>query len=213
MKVAIFSESPEDDVALHLLAAAVLARPLDVVATNRRRAGGFGAVLSTAAVELRAAQHNTEAEGLIIAVDADDTPPHLAEHELPRGSIADCRACQLLEMIRRERHHLRPRPGGRKINCAVALAVPAIEAWYRCGVDVHATEARFLRDFKAGQRFHEVRRQLKREAYGSDRAPRAVVRATAEREGLRLAADIATLEQRFPSGFGLFARMLRAWPM
>lgn len=212
MNVALFSESSEDDIALHLLAGAVLGRPLNIVATNRRRAGGFGAVLSTAATELRAAHYNTKADGLIIAIDADDTPPHVAAHELPGGSVPDCRACRLLGMIDRERRSLRPRPDGRFIGCAIALAVPAIEAWYRCGVDVHATEARFVRDFAAGQRFTEVRRKLKLEAYGTDRPPRTRVRAVAEQEGRRLASDITILEKRFPSGFGLFARMLRAWP-
>lgn len=211
MKIAIFSESPADDVSLHLLAQALLAQPLEVVATNRRRAGGFGAVLSTAAVEFRAAHYNTGADGIIIAVDADDTPPHLPEHELAGGMAADCRACRLLEMIERERRRLHPRPGGQILRCAIALAVPAIEAWYRCGVDVHATEARYIRDFAAGGQFVEVRRRLKRQLYGTDRPTLPEETAVAEREGRRLAAEIDTLEQRFPAGFGLFARMLRDW--
>jgi hypothetical protein len=207
MNVAIFSESPADDVALHILAQAVLGQPLATVQTFRQRAGGFGAVLTGIRRELAAAHYNTTATGLIIAVDADDTAPHLPAHEVPGGRVGACRACQLLDSVDQTIAHLRPVQGKPLIKTAIALAIPAMEAWYRCGLDNHATESRFIRDFNDGRSLSQARRELKRAVYGSERPSIVIETAGSQREAARLAADIGSLEARFPCGFGLFARM------
>lgn len=140
--------------------------------------------------------------------DSDDSVPH-ASHA-PDATEHKCRFCQLTQIIEQTTATLTPVPGRPLIKTAIALAVPAAEAWYRCGIDIHATELHFVRLFQQGQRLTQIRRQLKREVYGTDVPPRQLELSRALEEAQRLAQDLTRLRRDFP-GFDSFAKQVRAW--
>jgi hypothetical protein len=83
--------------------------------------------------------------------------------------------------------------------------VPAIEAWYLCGIDSQATEAAIRQ--RLGAALREIKLQFKRTVYAAARP--SITRAVAE--ATRLAQDLKLLEQLFPNGFGTLARDVRGW--
>ena len=89
--------------------------------------------------------------------------------------------------------------------------MPAAEAWYRCGLDVHATELHFTRLFEQGHpRLTFVRRELKHAVYGTEIPPLALETARATEQAKRLAAMITHLRQHF-EGFNFFAQQVARW--
>ena len=91
---------------------------------------------------------------------------------------------------------------------AVGLAVPAIEAWYLCGVDHHVTEATWINARLQGVSPPYSRLSLKEAVYGSTRNPTI---SKAEEAATRLCGTLPLLEQDFPVGFGMFASEVRGW--
>lgn len=96
------------------------------------------------------------------------------------------------------------------LKIGLGLAVPSIEAWYRCGIDTHVNEATWASRLR-GERITYTRKTLKRDAYGMDRAPLSVMTAAAARAAAGLVDNLELLERLFPGGFGSFARDLRSW--
>jgi hypothetical protein len=139
--------------------------------------------------------------------DSDDSPPH-GSH--PDPTHPRCRHCILSEIIRETQATLTPLPNRIQVKTAIALAVPAAEAWYRCGVDVHATELHFVRQFEQGHGLVQERKRLKQDVYGTDAPPLPLETARAVEEARRLAADLAPLRQHF-AGFELFAQQIEQW--
>jgi hypothetical protein len=209
MKIAILSESPADEAALRVLVEYVLGGPFTLVPSSLR-ARGWPSVEQVLSPILRHLHFNTDADGLVVVVDSDDSVVHAAEHEAPGYHHPFCRICRLRAVFRRALKNLPPARGRDRVLRAVGLAVPAIEAWYLCGRDTSVTEAAWV----AGQgigRLPYSRRELKWRVYGTERPSLPVEIRRAVQEVTRHRGDVRRLEFDFPQGFGSLARDLRSW--
>jgi hypothetical protein len=209
MKLALLSESPADEAALEVLVGYVLGTPFERVAPALR-ARGWPSVEQVLPAILRHLYFNTDAEGLVVVVDADDSVVHNAAHEAPAYHHPGCRICRLRRVFRRVFKNLPPARGRQRVLRAVGLAVPAIEAWYLCGRDTSITEAAWT-DGQLNGRPPYTRRELKWRVYGTERPtlPHEIKRAV--QEVTRHHGDVRRLENDFPQGFGALARDLRSW--
>jgi hypothetical protein len=209
MKLAILSESPADEAALRVLTEYVLGAPFGLVAPTLR-ARGWPSVEQVLPPILRHLHFNTDADGLVVVVDSDDSPVHLTAHEAPGYFHPLCRICRLRLVFRRTLRHLPP--GHRRMRelRAVGLAVPAIEAWYLCGRDTSVTEAAWL-DGQASGAPPYSRPELKKRVYGTERPSLPFELQRAVEEVSRHRGDVRRLENDFPNGFGALARDLRGW--
>lgn len=209
MKVALLSESPADEAALRLVTEAVLGFPVEV-AQPPLRARGWPSVAQVLPVILRHLHFNTDAVGIVVTVDADDTVVHNDEHERPGYFHPGCRLCELRAIVRQTLKHLPPAHGRARLCSAVGLAVPAIEAWYLCGRADGVTE----REWVAGQERGEdpfTRKELKRRVYGTIHPSLPFEVQRAREEISRHRGDFRRLENDFPGGFGALVRDLRNW--
>jgi hypothetical protein len=209
IKLAILSESPADEAALRVLVEYVLGGPFLTVQASLR-ARGWPSVEQVLPSILRHLHFNTDADGLVVVVDSDDSPVHTVEHEAPGYYHPFCRICRLRAVFRRVFKNL-PRARGReRVLRAVGLAVPAIEAWYLCGRDTSVTEAAWVNGQAAGRPPY-TRRELKWRVYGTERPPLPLEIRRAVQEVTRHQGDLRRLENDFPQGFGSLARDLRSW--
>jgi len=98
------------------------------------------------------------------------------------------------------------------LKVAVGIAVPAIEAWYRCGHDSRVTEPAWIHALDS-QSFDYTKESLKRDGYGTDRPSLGHETTRAVEEANRLVGErlIARLEQFFPAGFGSLLRDIQNW--
>lgn len=208
MKLAILSESPADEAALGVLVGFVLG-PFARVET-RLRARGWPSVEQVLPPIIRHLHFQTDADGLVIVVDSDDSPVHTAGHEAPNFHHPLCRICRLRAAFRRTVRNLPPARGRERVLRAVGLAVPAIEAWLLCGRDTSVTEAAWMEGQGSGRPPY-TRAQLKWKVYGTERPslPHQIKRAV--QEVSRHRGDVRRLENDFPNGFGALTRDLRAW--
>lgn len=208
MKLAILSESPADEAALDVLVGFVLG-PFARVET-RLRARGWPSVEQVLPPIIRHLHFQTDADGLVIVVDSDDSPVHTAEHEAPNYHHPFCRICRLRAAFRRTVRNLPPVRGRERVLRAVGLAVPAIEAWLLCGRDTSVTEAAWVQGQGSGRPPY-TRAQLKWKVYGTERPslPHEIKRAV--QEVSRHRGDVRRLENDFPNGFGALTRDLRIW--
>lgn len=209
MKLAILSESPADEAALRVLVQFVLGEPLQLV-VPALRARGWPSVEQVLPPILRHLHFNTDATGLVVVVDSDDSPVHTAAHEAPAYHHPLCRICRLRAVFRRTLRNLPPAHGRKAPLRAVGVAVPAIEAWLLCGLEHEVTEAAWIAGQESG-RPPFTRRELKARVYGTERPslPLEIERAVAAVSRHR--GDVRRLENDFPQGFGTLARDLRAW--
>ena len=213
MKLAILSESPGDEAALRVLVEYVLGASFSLVAPNLR-ARGWPSVEQVLPPILRHLHFNTEADGLVVVVDSDDSPVHTAEHEAPNFHHPLCRICRLRAVFRRTIKNLPPAKnrstGQPRVLRAVGVAVPAIEAWLLCGRESAVTEQAWLAGQASGVQPYS-RKDLKWRVYGTDRPtlPWEIKRAV--EEVTRHRGDVRRLENDFPHGFGALARDLRSW--
>ena len=209
MKLALLSESPADEAALRVLVEYVLGEPFAQV-SPALRARGWPSVEQVLPSVIRHLHFNTEAAGLVVVVDSDDSPVHTAEHEAPGYFHPLCRICRLRAVFRRTVRNLPPAHGRTRVLRAVGLAVPAIEAWYLSGRDTSVTEAAWTSGQAAG-RLPYSRSELKWRVYGTERPslPHEIKRAV--QEVTRHQGDVRRLENDFPLGFGSLARDLRSW--
>ncbi len=209
MKAAFLSESPADEAALRVLAEAVLQEPVDLVQAGLR-ARGWPNVAQVLPAILRHLHFNTDADGLVVVVDADDSVVHTADHEAPGYFHPQCRLCQLRSVFRKTQRRF-PREHERdRVLRAVGLAVPAIEAWYLCGRDARVTELTWLEGQARGVPPY-TRCELKRRVYGTERPSLALEIHEALANVRRHGGDLRRLEADFPNGFGGMARELREW--
>ena len=209
MKIAILSESPADEAALRVLVEYVLGASFSQVQASLR-ARGWPSVEQVLPSILRHLHFNTEADGLVVVVDSDDSPVHTAEHEAPGYYHPLCRICRLRAVFRRTLKNLPPAHGRERVLRAVGLAVPAIEAWYLCGRDTSVTEAMWVSGQVAGLAPY-TRRELKWRVYGTERPSLPLEIRRAVQEVSRHHGDLRRLENDFPQGFGSLARDLRSW--
>jgi hypothetical protein len=209
LALAILSESPADEAALHVLVHSVLGRPFATVQANLR-ARGWPSVEQVLPPVVRHLHFNTDADGLVVVVDSDDSVVHTPAHEAPGYHHAFCRICRLRAAFRRTVKNLPPARGRERVLRAVGLCVPAIEAWLLCGRDTSVTEQAWL-DGQATGRLPYTRGDLKRRVYGTDRPSLQHEMHRAVQEVTRHHGDVRRLENDFPNGFGALARDLRSW--
>ena len=211
MKVAVLSESPADEAAILIFIDGILERETQKVLLPplRARAGGWPGVRNILPVVLLYLQYQTDADALAVITDSDDSPIHQSSHDEAGREDMECRLCQLRSIVAQTKNRLRPRSSGEIIKTAIGLAVPAIEAWYRCGVDQHLNEATWHRKLQ-GERITYTRNSLKMDVYGTERPLLEMETACAIEAATRLANDISILEQLFPNGFGALARDVRS---
>ncbi len=209
MKLAILSESPADEAALHVLVEYVLGGPFTTVQASLR-ARGWPSVEQVLPPIVRHLHFNTDADGLVVVVDSDDSVVHTPEHEAPGYHHGLCRICRLRGAFRRTVKNLPPARGRERVLRAVGLCVPAIEAWLLCGRDTSVTEQAWL-DGQVAGRPPYTRRELKARVYGTERPSLQHETKRAVQEVSRHRGDVRRLENDFPHGFGALARDLRDW--
>ena len=209
MKLAILSESPADEAALHILVGYVLGGPFTTV-QSALRARGWPSVEQVLPPIIRHLHFNTDADGLVVVVDSDDSPVHTPDHEAPGYYHPYCRVCRLRAVFRRTSKNLPPAHGRARVLRAVGICVPALEAWLLCGRDTSVTEQAWL-DGQRANRLPYTRRELKWKVYGTERPSlqhemKRMVQVVSRHHG-----DVRRLENDFPHGFGALARDLRSW--
>jgi hypothetical protein len=210
MKVAVLGESRADEEALHILTAAMLGRTTERIAGPSLRSRGWPSVLTVVPAVLTYLYYRTDAHGLVVIVDSNSSPLHELAHEAPGRLDGSCRWCRLREAVTVAIARLSRRPSRPMLNVGIGVAAPAIEAWYRFGVDPHVTEAGWLQTVGVGHGTHR-KSELKQQVYGTDRPSLEVETRRAIEEATRLSRQLPELEAAFPRGFGALARALRSW--
>ena len=211
MRIAVLSESPADEAALRVLLDAIRGEsttPVDVHVNLRTH--GWSTVRELLPSAIKFLYYQTDADGLVVLVDSDDSPLHRPEHELTGGYDPACRLCMFRGVADRALADVGTSRPDRTLRVAVALAVPAVEAWWRCGLDPHATEQGWARGLGGAPR-RAARVKLKREVYGTDHPALPLETTKMVEAAHRLAKDPATLERAFPIGFGTMATAVRGW--
>jgi hypothetical protein len=210
MKLAVLSESAADEAAIRILVAGVLGRETQDISLEPLRTRGWPAVINILPVVIPRLYYHTDADALVVIVDSDDSPLHQINHEEVGQENTECRLCQLRSVVRQLKSKLNPTPSRDIIQTALGLAVPSVEAWYRCGLDPHINEATWARKLQ-GEKINYTRRSLKYDVYGTERPSLELETRYATEAAQRLINDIHTLERLFPSGFGPFMRDLNSW--
>lgn len=167
MRVALLSESPADEIAIKVLVESVLGEPIRQV-QPALRARGWPNVAQVLPPVLRHLHFNTDADGLVVVVDSDDTVVHTEAHEAPGYFHPQCRLCQLRAVYRQTMKKIPPARGRDRVLRCVGVAVPAVEAWYLCGRDDTVGEAAWVAGQERGSPPY-TRRDLKWRVYGTDR--------------------------------------------
>ncbi len=209
MKIAFFSESPADEAALKTLIAGILGEEIeetDLPNTIIQRSSSHVDKLLPNVI--KAVHYNSNAEALIVVSDSDDTPVHAQEHETKENN--NCRLCQLRKTVNETVSKLQNVTGKKIIRIAIGVPIPAIEAWYLCGVNAHVNEATWIRK-QNGERIQYDRKSLKAELYGNDRPSLEILKEKAIESAERLVEDLKPLEEFFPQGFGSLINEIRGW--
>ena len=211
MKVAVLGEYHSDEAAVRIIAEAVRGETLALIDTPTLRTRGWPAVRKVLPTVIKHLHYRTDAEGLIVVVDSDDSPQHEASHSYTRDHHTQCRLCQLLRAIHETKSKLTKVSGKQPLKIAVGLAIPSIEAWFQCGVDHSVSELSFYEGLNRGAVPYTTR-QLKQRVYGSDRESLSLRHETMIREAQRLRGYVPELQRLFPVGFGSLCRDLNGWP-
>jgi hypothetical protein len=210
MRIAVVSEYTADEAALKILVDAVLGIETDLVSPRKWRPRGWSHVLGLIPTIIKDLHYSSDAEGFVIVVDSDETFVHSRSHEVSAIEERQCRLCQLRRIVMKELQDLSTVSTKSPLKYALGLAVPAIEAWYRCGLDPHVTEAEWARKLQ-GERLTYNKLSLKQSAYGSDRISTFDRTELAKEAARRVAADLEQLERHFPNGFGSLLSDLLKW--
>lgn len=211
MKIAFFSESIADEAALKILVARILGEEIEETnLPNRLEYRSSSHLDRNLPAVISAVHYNSNAEALIIVSDSDDTPVHTKEHE--KFFNERCRLCQLQKATDDKISKLREVEEKGIIKVAIGVPVPAIEAWYLCGVNAHINEVTWIRK-QNGEQISYDRKSLKIELYGNDRPPLKILTEKAVESAESLTGKLEQLEQLFPQGFGTFAGKIRSWKL
>lgn len=208
MKLAVLSESPADEAALRVLVQSVLGEAVEFLRPSLR-ARGWPNVAQVMPAIIRHLYFDTDAVGLVVVVDADDSIVHTAEHDRPGYFHPQCRLCRLRAVFRQTVKRFPPAQGRDRLFRGIGVAVPAIEAWYLCGRNDGITEEAWIEGQRKGLP-PVTRAELKMRVYGTDRPSLSHEIACALREVSRQRDDTRRLEYEFP-GFGSLAEDLRKW--
>ncbi len=210
MKIAVVSESPADEAAIKILIDGILGHETELVSASRLRPGGWPQVLSLLPSISKALHYHTDAEGVAVVVDSDSSPVHLLHHPINEECHSECRLCKVRGCLRTSLLTVSPVHNRVPLKTGVGLAVPAIEAWYRCGLDPHVNEARWIGNL-SGEKINYSKRSLKVDVYGSDQPSLQAETAAASEAARRLKHNIDQLSLLFPSGFGCILADVRSW--
>lgn len=209
MKIGFYCESPADRAALEIFVQGILAEPPEPINMDLE-AHSVPGFFSALAGVFRGVHYNSDAEGLVIVVDCDDTELHNDTHDAPGSKQDRCRYCQIRGIIAQVRKHLKPRQNRPALKVAIGLAVPTIEAWYLVGKNHEVGEAAWKVGLDSGKRPFS-RPQLKTLVYGTDRPSLELETERAQEEVRRIIANLNAMETAFPGGFGSMAREIRSW--
>jgi hypothetical protein len=212
MRVAVFSESSADEAAMRVLVHGLLGQPTEPVNLPLEAPPrGWQAVLGLLPTVVTALYFHTDADGLVIVLDADLSPVHSPDHEQTGQYVDECRLCKASRVAARKRDELRQkRPERKPLRLAFGLAVPCIEAWYLHGLgDKRQTEATWSQIPDAAKKSHK--NGLKQRVYKVELASLALMTARATEAAERLAQEPDELAKWFPNGFGPLARDVRNW--
>ncbi|MET0262132.1 MAG: hypothetical protein ABW223_04490 [Rariglobus sp.] len=210
LKLALLSESPADEAAIAVLVEAVLGRPFKRI-QPALRARGWPSVAQVLPSIIRHLHFNTDADGLVVVVDSDDSVVHTDAHDAPEYYHPLCRMCQLRAIFRQATKKLPAAHGRDRLLRGVGVAVPAVEAWYLCGREDIVNEQNWIAGQESGHTPY-TRRELKQRVYGTERPNLYHETKIALEEVKRHARDLRRLENDFP-GFNALARDLKAWPL
>lgn len=211
MKVACFAESPADHAALSILTEAILGRKTEPVGHKGLAHRGWPAVRNVLPAVLMESHYHTDAEGFVLVVDSNGSPPHLPDHEPPGAPEPKCRLCQLRRIAEEVQRQVRPRAGLPPLKIALGLAVPAIEAWLLCGADSHVAEAAWINGLKEDPGWMPYTKGgLKERLYGTSHPSLAIETDAMKTAATRLCQNLPTIERLFPHGFGALATSLRS---
>ena len=186
MRLAVFSESPADEAALRVLVTPLIGNTASEDTELRIRSRGWPSVRELLPSIIKQLHYRTTVDALLVVVDSDDSTPHSSHGSSGPG---DCRLCALRQVVDVEIGKLRDVPGRSKLKTAIGLCVPAIEAWYLCGVEPSVTEAEWRIGRDSGHPPYS-RLDLKRRAYGTPIPTLADQTAKAVQHAERLAADL-----------------------
>jgi hypothetical protein len=210
MKIAVVSEGPHDQAAVKILVDAVLGVETELIAP--RRSQGWPSIVDLLpAIITELHYRQVDAVGMVVVADSDNTSPHDASHEITEAGGASCRLCMMRRAAERQLGRLTPIPNRTPVKFAFGLAVPQIEAWYRCGLDPHVNESTWGRKIRGEAGITYDGKSLKKDVYGSDRVTTFTKTDMAKHAAQRLAKNLKQLEELFPSGFGCLVRDLRNW--
>ncbi len=210
MNLAVLSESAADEAAIRILINGILGQETIPVNIPPLRSRGWPSVLRVIRPVMGHLHYQTDADAFVVVVDSNTSPVHQSSHVESDEASEGCRLCQLESALGDVQSRLRPLPGRRAIKTAVGLAVPAIEAWYRCERDARVTEATWMEGLRSGA-FPYSKNRLKEDIYGTDRPSLEHETARAVEEAQRLVGDLGLLEIFFPNGFGALAQKVRTW--
>jgi hypothetical protein len=211
MKIATLTESSVDDAAIRILVQSIIGDEVEFISTTSletrdTKKGGYSNLRKHLSDFLRHLYYDTDAECVVIVVDSDDDPIHQAEREIEEES-ENCRLCVLRRDIKKIQSHITPIGNKAHIKTAVGLAVPAIEAWFRCIEDSHITEATWARKLN-GEKINYDRKSLKKDVYGGERSPTKEKSIEAAQV---IASRLDYLEEIFPQGFGSLVKDIKSW--
>jgi hypothetical protein len=209
MKIAVVSESPADEAAIKILVDAIVGEESDLYSV-RTRPAGWTRVFGLLPNIVNALHYGTDVDALVVVVDSDESPVHQGFHEVLQADNPGCRLCRLRSTVGLALNRLRGLPNRTSLKTAIGLAVPAIEAWYRCGLDPHVNEATWNRRL-LGERITYDKRSLKIDVYGTHQPGLVLETDLAMLAATRLADNIPLLEQLFPAGFGCLLLDVRRW--
>lgn len=210
MKVAYFAESPADQATLTILTQVILGKQTEPVIHAGLRHRGWPTVKTVLRSVLLQLHYHTDAEGFVLIVDANGTPPHSAAHEQANAADPKCRLCQLRRIVQEVQQQAGTRQHQAPLKIAMGLAVPAIEAWLLCGVDPHVTEAAWINGLKEGKMPY-TKGSLKNQLYGTSHPSLAIETEAMKVAATRIAANLSSVETLFPGGFGSLLKDLRDW--
>jgi hypothetical protein len=209
MKIAVVSESSSDEAAVKILVDAIVGIDTEMFAL-RTRPHGWPHVLSLLPNIVTGLHYGTDVDALVVVVDSDESPVHQVSHEALQAENPQCRLCRLRSTIGLALGGISAIANRTSLKTAAGLAVPAIEAWYRCGLDPHVNEATWIRQL-AGERITYNKRSLKMDVYGSDQPGLVAETDAAKVAATRLAEDLELLQRLFPIGFGCLLLDVRNW--
>ncbi len=211
MRLAVLSESSADEAAIQILVGGILCRSIHPIPPPPLRTRGWPSVRRILPTVLKHLHYHTNAEAFALVVDSNHSPVHQNTHNQPGGADPQCRICDLHGIVHQVLGYLTPVPNRSPLKTAVGLAVPAIEAWYRCSRDARVTEGAWVVGLGGQGNWPYSKIDLKQAVYGMDRPSLELETRRATEEAQRLAQNLDVLEQMFPGGFGALANNVRNW--